>query len=143
MATQVKNIRHQPSFRWIHLPANNIAWVETLLAKAFIEGGHKDIEDFKAVEKCFNQEHRGGEAHAHFMRPWSQRYAISPRRMEKAPDPPVDPPTPPARVPRNFLSTRTGVLPKMLLATAAFVGLVSTVSTVSALNNGVGRLPSE
>jgi hypothetical protein len=24
-------------FRWIHLPANNKAWVEALLAKAFIE----------------------------------------------------------------------------------------------------------
>jgi ankyrin repeat protein/Mg2+ and Co2+ transporter CorA len=87
VATHVKNVRHQPAFRWIHLPANNISWLETLLAKAFIEGGGKDIEDYKALEKCFNQEHRGGEAHAHFMRTWSQRYAISPYRVEK----PVDP----------------------------------------------------
>lgn len=82
--TNVKNVRHKPAFRWIHLPANNISWVETLLAKAFIEGGYQDIEDFKALEKCFNQEHRGPEAHAHFMRPWSQRYAISPYRTDKS-----------------------------------------------------------
>jgi len=24
VATNVKNVRHQPSFRWIHLPANNV-----------------------------------------------------------------------------------------------------------------------
>ncbi|KIW02552.1 hypothetical protein, variant [Verruconis gallopava] len=90
VATHVKSVRHQPAFRWIHLPANNIAWVETLLAKAFVEGGCKDIEDYKALEKCFNQEHRGPEAHAHFMRPWSQRYAISPFRAEKPIDPPPE-----------------------------------------------------
>ena len=86
VATNVKNVRHQPDFRWIHLPANNISWVETLLAKAFVEGGGKDIEDYKALEKCFNQEHRGSEAHAHFMRPWSQRYAVSPTRQENKMD---------------------------------------------------------
>ncbi|QDS71946.1 hypothetical protein FKW77_000869 [Venturia effusa] len=91
--TQVKNIRHQPAFRWIHLPANNIAWVETLLAKSFIEGGHRDhdeIEDFKSLEKCFNQEHRGHTPHAHFMRPWSQRYAVR-QKADKKPKPHTDP----------------------------------------------------
>ena len=63
-------------------PDSNIP--QTLLAKTFIEGGQRDIEDFKALEKCFNQEHRGPEAHAHFMRPWSQRYAISPHRHDKS-----------------------------------------------------------
>ncbi|TLD32578.1 putative electron transfer flavoprotein subunit alpha [Venturia nashicola] len=90
--TQVKNIKHQPAFRWIHLPANNIAWVETLLAKSFIEGGlrdHEEIEDFKALEKCFSQEHRGHTPHAHFMRPWSQRYAVQ-HRIDKKPKPPSD-----------------------------------------------------
>ncbi|KAI1818574.1 hypothetical protein GGS20DRAFT_527661 [Poronia punctata] len=66
--TLTKNIKYRPDFRWIHLPANNITWVETLLAKSFIEGGHRDIESFKALEKCFDQEHRGHYAHAHFMR---------------------------------------------------------------------------
>ncbi|XXH02274.1 hypothetical protein Hte_008643 [Hypoxylon texense] len=76
--TLTKNIKYKPDFRWIHLPANNIAWVETLLAKSFIEAGHRDIEAFKALEKCFDQEHRGDLAHAHFMRTFCQRIA-SPR----------------------------------------------------------------
>ncbi|KAI0885990.1 uncharacterized protein GGS22DRAFT_179033 [Annulohypoxylon maeteangense] len=76
--TLTKNIKYQPDFRWIHLPANNIAWVETLLAKSFIEAGHRDIEAFKALEKCFDQEHQGQHAHAHFMRTFSNRIT-SPR----------------------------------------------------------------
>ncbi|KAI5922265.1 hypothetical protein F4810DRAFT_711628 [Camillea tinctor] len=71
--TLTKNIKYEPDFRWIHLPANNITWVETLLAKSFIEAGHRDIESFKALEKCFEQEHRGPLAHAHFMRTFCHR----------------------------------------------------------------------
>ncbi|KAF3054827.1 Ankyrin repeat domain-containing protein 50 [Daldinia childiae] len=88
--TLTKNIKYKPDFRWIHLPANNIDWVEvldfslmwyfnrltlqqTLLAKSFIEAGHRDIEAFKALEKCFDQEHRGELPHAHFMRTNSHR----------------------------------------------------------------------
>ncbi|KAH9994522.1 hypothetical protein F4779DRAFT_218338 [Xylariaceae sp. FL0662B] len=52
---------------------------QTLLAKSFIEAGHRDIESFKALEKCFDQEHRGPFAHAHFMRTFSQRIT-SPRK---------------------------------------------------------------
>ncbi|KAI0536858.1 hypothetical protein GGR58DRAFT_473982 [Xylaria digitata] len=79
VSTLTKNIHYKPDFRWIHLPANNIAWVETLLAKSFIEAGHRDIESFKALEKCFDQEHRGPFAHAHFMRPFCHRIP-APRR---------------------------------------------------------------
>ncbi|KAJ3578622.1 hypothetical protein NPX13_g1949 [Xylaria arbuscula] len=79
VSTLTKNLHYKPDFRWIHLPANNIAWVETLLAKSFIEAGHRDIESFKALEKCFDQEHRGPFAHAHFMRPFCHRIP-SPRR---------------------------------------------------------------
>ncbi|KAK3059761.1 hypothetical protein LTS18_010107, partial [Coniosporium uncinatum] len=66
--TLVQNLKGKPTFRWIHLPANNVAWAEALLTKHFIEDGCKDIESFKAVEKCFNQEHHGPNPHAHFMR---------------------------------------------------------------------------
>lgn len=76
-----KNIKWEPHFRWIHLPANNIAWIETLLAKSFIEGGHRDIEGFKALGKCFDQEHRGPMAHASFMRTYCHR--VPSRRVEK------------------------------------------------------------
>ncbi|KAF2750062.1 hypothetical protein M011DRAFT_229081 [Sporormia fimetaria CBS 119925] len=59
-------------FRWIHLPANNLAWVEALLTKAFIEEGASDFEGFKALERSFNHQHRGQQIHSHFMRPLCQ-----------------------------------------------------------------------
>lgn len=68
-----KNVKWEPQFRWIHLPANNVAWVETLLAKAFVEGGFRDVEGFKALEKSFDQEHRGALAHDTFMRTHCRR----------------------------------------------------------------------
>ncbi|KAJ0118418.1 hypothetical protein J7T55_009201 [Diaporthe amygdali] len=76
-----KNVKWEPHFRWIHLPANNIAWVETLLAKSFVEGGFRDVEGFKALEKCFDQEHRGPMAHAKFLRTFCHR--VPSRRAEK------------------------------------------------------------
>ncbi|CAJ2504127.1 Uu.00g115210.m01.CDS01 [Anthostomella pinea] len=84
VSTVTKNIKYKPDFRWIHLPANNIAWVETLLAKSFIEAGHRDVESYKALEKCFDQEHRGPFAHAHFMRTFCHR--ISSPRSDQASD---------------------------------------------------------
>lgn len=59
-------------FRWIHLPANNMAWVETLLTKWFIEDGAHDVEGFKALERSFSHQHRGQQTHSHFMRPLCQ-----------------------------------------------------------------------
>lgn len=72
-----KNIKSKPAFRWIHLPTNNLEWVQTLLTKAFIEGGARDVDDFKSLEKCFAQEHRGPTVHAHFMRTYCQRMGMS------------------------------------------------------------------
>lgn len=60
------------NFRWIHLPANNMAWVEALLTKAFIEEGASDVEGFKALERSFTHSHRGQQIHSHFMRPLCQ-----------------------------------------------------------------------
>ncbi|CAG8945549.1 unnamed protein product [Penicillium salamii] len=65
-------------FRWIHLPANNMAWVEALLTKSFIEEGAHDVDGFKGLEKSFNYQHRGQRTHSHFMRPLCQN---TPRRM--------------------------------------------------------------
>ncbi|KAE8144480.1 ankyrin repeat-containing domain protein [Aspergillus avenaceus] len=59
-------------FRWIHLPANNMAWVEALLTKNFIEEGAHDVESFKGLEKSFHHQHRGQRIHSHFMRPMCQ-----------------------------------------------------------------------
>lgn len=59
-------------FRWIHLPANNMAWVEALLTKAFIEEGANDVEGFKGLEWSLTCQHRGRKVHSHFMRPLCQ-----------------------------------------------------------------------
>ena len=49
-------------FRWIHLPSNNMAWVEALLTKLFIEEGASDIDGFKALERSFSHQHRGQQS---------------------------------------------------------------------------------
>ncbi|PBP25883.1 ankyrin repeat and protein kinase domain containing protein 1 [Diplocarpon rosae] len=59
-------------FRWIHLPANNMAWIEVLITKMFIEEGSSDVEGFKALERSFSHQHRGQQSHSHFMRPLCQ-----------------------------------------------------------------------
>ncbi|KAJ5658808.1 uncharacterized protein N7484_002457 [Penicillium longicatenatum] len=79
-------------FRWIHLPANNMAWVEALLTKSFIEEGAHDVDGFKGLEKSFNYQHRGQKIHSHFMRPLCQNTPRTPRRREeeKTEEPPTD-----------------------------------------------------
>ncbi|KAJ5490973.1 hypothetical protein N7539_002540 [Penicillium diatomitis] len=67
-------------FRWIHLPANNMAWVEALLTKSFIEEGAHDVDGFKGLEKSFNYQHHGQKIHSHFMRPMCQ---YTPRSIER------------------------------------------------------------
>ncbi len=70
------------SFRWIHLPANNMAWVEALLTKAFIEEGATDVEGFKALERSFSHQHRGQQVHSHFMRPLCQSTPRAPKQHD-------------------------------------------------------------
>jgi Mg2+ and Co2+ transporter CorA len=65
MPTQIKATR----LRWIHLPANNIAWCDALLTKRFLEEGAIDVEGYKAMEASFGQQHRGQKQHSRFMRP--------------------------------------------------------------------------
>ena len=47
-------------FRWLHIPSNNIAWVQDLFAKYYVEEGTMDANSFKALERSFNQQ-RGGK----------------------------------------------------------------------------------
>jgi ankyrin repeat protein/Mg2+ and Co2+ transporter CorA len=72
------------SFRWIHLPANNMAWVEALLAKAFIEEGATDVEGFKALERSYGHQHRGQQVHSHYMRPMCQSTPRAPKHNEES-----------------------------------------------------------
>lgn len=50
---------------------------QALLAKRYEEGGYEELEAFKALEKCFDQEHRGRFPHSHFMRPYCHRIITS------------------------------------------------------------------
>lgn len=74
-------------FRWIHLPANNMAWVEALMTKSFIEEGASDVEGFKGLEKSFSHQHRGQRPHSHFMRPLCQSTPRSLRGKEEETQP--------------------------------------------------------
>ncbi|KAL8758200.1 MAG: hypothetical protein Q9199_001663 [Rusavskia elegans] len=73
VTTLSRNVPAKPAFRWIHLPTNNLAWVETLITKHFIEDSASDVDGFKALEKLLGQQHRGPTVHSFFMRPLCQR----------------------------------------------------------------------
>lgn len=75
VTTSLKDIKPRPpDFRWIHLPANNVAWAEALITKFFLERGFSDPGSFKAMLRLFGQrQHRGRKVHSRFMRPLCQR----------------------------------------------------------------------
>ena len=75
ITTSLKDIKPRPpDFRWIHLPANNIAWAEAVITKFFLERGFSDSGSFKAMLRLFGQrQHRGRKVHSRFMRPLCQR----------------------------------------------------------------------
>ncbi|KUI61969.1 hypothetical protein VP1G_09111 [Cytospora mali] len=79
-------------FRWIHLPANNINWIETFLTKWFMESGYQDLETYKALTKCFEQEHRGALPHANFMRPFCHRIPHASSHLPDDPNMLISPP---------------------------------------------------
>ncbi|KAK5272239.1 hypothetical protein LTR99_010657 [Exophiala xenobiotica] len=71
----------KPLFRWIHLPANNISWLEALLTKYYLEGECKDVTVLKSLLRLLGrQQHRGSEIHSRFMRPSCKRIWIPPKR---------------------------------------------------------------
>ncbi|KEF60521.1 uncharacterized protein A1O9_02082 [Exophiala aquamarina CBS 119918] len=71
----------KPDFRWIHLPANNISWLEALLTKHFLEGESRDLSALKSVLRLMGQQqHRGRKVHSRFMRPSCKRIGLGSRR---------------------------------------------------------------
>ena len=67
-----------PSFRWIHLPANNLAWAEALITKMIVEDGPIDVSGFQSMLRIFGQQqHRGSKVHSRFMRPLCQLHGSS------------------------------------------------------------------
>ena len=75
ITTDLKDVKPRaPDFRWIHLPANNIAWAEALITKYCLERNFSDPGTFKALLRLFGQrQHRGRKVHSRFMRPLCQR----------------------------------------------------------------------
>ncbi len=70
ITTKLDNIQSAPSFRWIHLPANNLAWAEVLITKMLVEDGPIGISGFQSMLRIFGQQqHRGSQIHSRFMRP--------------------------------------------------------------------------
>ena len=73
-------------FRWIHLPANNVAWCQDLLIKYYVEEGTMNVNSFKALERSFNQQRGGSEPQSRYMsstcqpvlRPWVRVLTITP-----------------------------------------------------------------
>jgi ankyrin repeat protein/Mg2+ and Co2+ transporter CorA len=70
------------NFRWVHLPANNMAWVEALLTKAFVEEGASDVAGFMALERSITHQHRGQQIHSHYMRPLCQSTPRAPKQHD-------------------------------------------------------------
>ncbi|KIW20664.1 hypothetical protein PV08_01241 [Exophiala spinifera] len=74
----------KPSFRWIHLPANNISWLEALLTRYYLESDTKDVTALKSLLRLLGrQQHRGSEIHSRFMRPSCKRIWIPPRQASE------------------------------------------------------------
>jgi ankyrin repeat protein len=58
------------SFRWIHLPANNMSWCETLITRWFVEGDCLESERYVALVRSLSQkQYQGPKVHSIHMRP--------------------------------------------------------------------------
>lgn len=81
--TAFENIEtKKPDFRWIHLPANNISWLEALLTKHFLEGKSRDLSALRSILRLLGrQQHRGAKVHSRFMRPSCKRVGLGSRRL--------------------------------------------------------------
>ncbi|KAJ9634811.1 hypothetical protein H2204_006044 [Knufia peltigerae] len=74
----------KPSFRWVHLPANNISWLEALLTRYYLESDMGDVTALKSLLRLLGrQQHRGSEIHSRFMRPSCKRIWIPPRQTSE------------------------------------------------------------
>lgn len=62
--------REEGSFRWIHLPANNMSWCHTLITRWFVEGDCRESQVYVAMVRAMSQQqHQGPKAHSIHMRP--------------------------------------------------------------------------
>ena len=77
ITTKLDDIQQgSPSLRWIHLPANNLAWAEVLITKMLVEDGPISMSGFQSMLRTFGQQqHRGSQIHSRFMRPLCQLHS--------------------------------------------------------------------
>ncbi|TVY37959.1 Ankyrin [Lachnellula occidentalis] len=113
-------IPNDAAFRWIHLPSNNMTWVEALLTKLFIEEGANDIDGFKALERSFSHQHRGQQSHSQFMRPLCQSTLRATQIPEVQPPSTVTEQPPPTIVLNGDSTSNENTLPRSLTRKSTF-----------------------
>ncbi|KAL4878842.1 hypothetical protein BJY04DRAFT_194726 [Aspergillus karnatakaensis] len=62
------------AYRWIHIPANNPLWMETVLIKWAIEDRRVDGKDLRNISNLLNRSHRGQYPHSRFNQPTCQSF---------------------------------------------------------------------
>jgi ankyrin repeat protein len=68
--TRSAHLKARPDFRWIHLPANNVAWAEMLITKYFLEAGAQNARGLQACIRALYSQHReGSKVHSRHMEP--------------------------------------------------------------------------
>ncbi|KAJ4291881.1 hypothetical protein N0V90_009777 [Kalmusia sp. IMI 367209] len=69
-----KAVTEREQFRWLHLPANNMLWVEVLMLKLYEQPAK--AYQILTPERWVRRQHRGatGKPHARFMRPHCQYF---------------------------------------------------------------------
>ncbi|KAM6505792.1 hypothetical protein FSOLCH5_013967 [Fusarium solani] len=82
-----KHLSGDDSCRWLHLPANNMAWVEALMARHFESAGEEEKWKRNIVLKpklWSGQQHTSWDKtyHARFMRPACHSFALSKSRAK-------------------------------------------------------------
>jgi Mg2+ and Co2+ transporter CorA len=101
-------------FRWIHIPTNNISWIEDLLAKVFIEEGADDVEGYMDLQQSLSYQHGGKLAHSRFMTPACR---ITTRAQKSADDELSEDATTEQGPPEIIINSRTDVESKTGRAT--------------------------
>ena len=82
--TRLAHLKSRPDFRWIHLPANNVAWAEMLITKCFLEAGAHNISGLQACIHALHNQHREGlKLHSRRMEPLCKLFerVIEKRRL--------------------------------------------------------------
>ncbi|PVH77515.1 ankyrin [Cadophora sp. DSE1049] len=67
--------------KWIHLPANNMAWIQTLVPKAWIERDCERARSFGTTMNCLNEGTRKPLNHTNYLQPSCHLISGSKRKL--------------------------------------------------------------